>query len=264
MLEIPQTFIVIPCYNEEKAISSIAYSRFLQNHPDASICFVNDGSTDDTLQVLQTLKQQHPQRIQLLSLLKNVGKAEAVRKGIQYCIQNFNLHYIGYLDADLATTLEEFMLIKNNLDNEIVFCFGSRIRKIGSTINRENSRFLIGRVIATFISNILDLKVYDTQCGCKVFTKEIGQLLFQKEFISKWLFDVELFFRMIRHFGKETALKKMNEIPLKSWIEKGNSKVKPSYFFKLWLDLYTIKKEYKNTIPKYETFIRKIQSPSFE
>lgn len=264
MLEIPHTFIVIPCYNEEKAISSIEYFRFLTEHQDASICFVNDGSTDNTLEVLKKLQQQFPAQIKLLPLSKNSGKAEAVRQGILYCLTNYNFKYIGYLDADLATTLEEFMLIKNQLQHEIVFCFGSRIRKIGSTINRENSRFLIGRVIATFISNILDLKVYDTQCGCKVFTKEIAKLLFQKEFISKWLFDVELFFRMIRHFGKETALQKMNEIPLKSWIEKGNSKVKPSYFFKLWVDLYTIKRVYRDKVPSYESFSPKIQSHSFE
>ncbi len=264
MLEIPHTFIVIPCYNEEKAISSIEYSRFLEQHSEASICFVNDGSTDQTFQVLKNLQQQFPRQIELLSLSKNSGKAEAVRQGVLYCITHFKFNYIGYLDADLATTLEEFMAVKNNLENDIVFCFGSRIRKIGSTISRENSRFLIGRIIATFISNILDLKVYDTQCGCKVFTKDMSRILFQKEFISKWLFDVELFFRMIKHFGKESALDKMNEIPLKSWIEKGNSKVKPTYFFKLWLDLYIIKKEYTEKTARYQSFDRKIQTHSFE
>lgn len=240
----PHTFIVIPCYNEQKAITSVEYSHFLEHSKDVSICFVNDGSTDNTLEILNQLKQHFPDKIEVFSLLKNSGKAEAVRQGIQHCIQNFNPDYIGYLDADLATTLEEFMEIKNYLKEEIVFVFGSRIRKIGSTIHRENSRFLIGRVIATFISNILDIKVYDTQCGCKVFTSDIAKVLFQKEFISKWLFDVELYFRMLNHFGKEIALKKMIEIPLKSWIEKGDSKVKPTYFFKLWLDLYNIKKSY--------------------
>ncbi|MFA9191591.1 glycosyltransferase [Flavobacterium sp. FZUC8N2.13] len=243
MLQTPHTFIVIPCYNEENAFTN-EYSNFLENYPEATICFVNDGSTDNTLVLLEQLKQKYPKQIELLPLQKNVGKAEAVRQGVQYCIKEFNFKYIGYLDADLATTLEEFMLVENNLENDIVFCFGSRIRKIGSTIERENSRFLIGRIVATFISNILDIKVYDTQCGCKVFTKEIAQLLFEKEFISKWLFDVELFFRMLNHFGKENALLKMKEIPLNSWIEKGNSKVKPTYFFKLWLDLYNIKKKY--------------------
>ncbi|MDG2431687.1 glycosyltransferase, partial [Flavobacterium sp.] len=200
---------------------------------------------DKTLAVLNEIKHDFSCQIHIVSLLKNSGKAEAVRQGIHYCNQNFSHQFIGYLDADLATTLEEFIAVSDNLTNDVVFCFGSRIRKIGSTIERENSRFLIGRIIATFISHILDLKVYDTQCGCKVFTKEIAIAIFKKEFISKWLFDVELFFRMKLLYGKQKALTKMYEVPLKSWIEKGNSKVKPTYFFKLWLDLYNISKQYK-------------------
>jgi dolichyl-phosphate beta-glucosyltransferase len=239
------TSIIIPCYNEEKGISNSEYSNFLDKNPEAFICFVNDGSTDKTLEVLQVLKTKHESQIQILSLEKNSGKAEAVRAGIKYCNKNFQLQYIGYLDADLATTLEEFIDLRNYLQGEIVFSFGSRIRKIGSRIERQNSRFLIGRVVATFISNILDIKVYDTQCGSKLFTREISEKLFQKEFISRWLFDVELFYRMVLLFGREKAIQKMLEIPLKLWVEKGDSKVKLSYGFKLWFDLYKIRYEYK-------------------
>jgi glycosyltransferase involved in cell wall biosynthesis len=239
------TSIVIPCYNEENGISNGEYSKFLNNNPEVLICFVNDGSTDDTLAVLKVLKEKHSTQIHILSLKNNSGKAEAVRAGIQYCNFNFKHLYIGYLDADLATTLEEFINLRNFLDEEIVFCFGSRIRKIGSIIERQNSRFLIGRIIATFISNILDIKVYDTQCGAKIFTREISEQLFQKEFISKWLFDVELFYRMILLFGREKAIQKMLEIPLQLWVEKGDSKVKLSYGFKIWFDLYKIRCEYK-------------------
>jgi glycosyltransferase involved in cell wall biosynthesis len=239
------TSIVIPCYNEEKGISNSEYSNFLDNNPVAFICFVNDGSKDNTLGVLNVLKEKHPTQIHILSLEKNSGKAEAVRAGIKYCNTYFKHQYIGYLDADLATTLEEFIELRNYLQGEIVFSFGSRIRKIGSTIERENSRFLIGRIVATFISNILDIKVYDTQCGSKLFTKEISEKLFEKQFISKWLFDVEIFYRMILLFGREKAIKKMLEIPLKLWVEKGDSKVKFTYGFKLWFDLYKIRCEYK-------------------
>ncbi len=245
------TCIVIPCYNEEKGISLIEYSNFLNNYPEAMICFVNDGSTDNTLAVLNQLKEEQLEQIHIFSLSQNSGKAEAVRQGFNYCNDNFNHAFIGYLDADLATTLEEFMELKSYLNENIVFAFGSRIRIVGSTIDRQSSRYLIGRIIATFISNILDIKVYDTQCGAKVFSREISKLLFQKKFISKWLFDVEIFFRMITLYGKETAIKKMLEIPLKSWIEKGDSKVKVTYFFKLWFDLYDIKKKYTNTPEAY-------------
>lgn len=239
------TSIVIPCYNEEKKISKSEYSNFLNNNPEALICFVNDGSKDRTLRVLNVLKAKHETQIHILSLEKNSGKAQAVQVGIKYCNTHFQHQYIGYLDADLATTLEEFIDFRSYLKGEIVFGFGSRIRKIGSTIERQNDRFLIGRVVATFISNILDIKVYDTQCGSKLFTRVISEQLFEKEFISRWLFDVELFYRMILLFGREKAIQKMLEIPLKLWVEKGDSKVKLSYGLKLWFDLYKIRCEYK-------------------
>ena len=116
--------------------------------------------------------------------------------------------------------------------------------RIGSHIERSEKRHYVGRIIATFIDNILKLKVYDTQCGSKLFTKELAELLFKEAFISRWLFDVELFARMINLYGRETALQKMLEIPLDKWINKDGSKVKMSYFFKLLIDLYKIRKKY--------------------
>lgn len=238
--------IIIPCYNEEKGISISEYSRFIDNTSDTFICFINDGSTDNTLKILNNLRDKFPTKIDIISLEKNVGKAEAVRTGMNFCNSNYQHELIGYLDADLATTLEEFNDLGPYINEEIIFCFNSRIRKIGSTIERKQGRFLTGRVVATFISNILGVKVYDTQCGSKLFTRELSMQLFQKEFISKWLFDVELFHRMLIIFGREKALKKMKEIPLKLWVEKGDSKVKMTYFFKLWFDLYKISSYYKN------------------
>jgi len=245
MIESPSTIIVIPCYNEEKGINIEEYSTFISANPQTLLCFVDDGSKDNTLIILNSLQEKFQNHIHIIACEKNAGKAEAVRIGINYCNQNYQHQYIGYLDADLATTLEEFIEIKDFIKEDISFCFGSRIMRLGSTIVRENSRFLIGRIIATFISNQLQLKVYDTQCGCKVFTKELAEKLFDKPFISRWLFDVELFHRMKKIYGKENAVPKMYEVPLKSWIEKGDSKVKFTYFFKLWLDLYQIGKQYK-------------------
>jgi len=101
------------------------------------------------------------------------------------------------------------------------------------------------RVIATSISKILKLKVYDTQCGCKIFEKELSETIFKDPFISKWLFDVEIFQRIILIYGRHQVLNKMVEIPLKRWIDKDGSKVKISYFFKMLMDLYSINKKYK-------------------
>jgi len=241
----PTLCIVVPCYNEAKNFAFEEYYTFIENHSAILICFVNDGSTDDTLAVLKKLKSSFSNRVDIISYEKNKGKAEAVREGFRYCHKNYNYQNIAYLDADLATTLEECVELSALLVGEINFVFGSRIMKIGSTIKRKANRFLIGRIIATFISNILDLKVYDTQCGCKIFSKDLAAQLFSEKFISKWLFDVELFKRMLAIYGKEIALEKMIEIPLKKWIDKGDSKVKFSYFFKLWMDLIKINNAYK-------------------
>ena len=240
--------IVIPCYNEEKRLPLSNYKNFLQLNSDVLICFVNDGSIDKTFETLETLKTKFPDNVILISNETNLGKAETVRHGIQYCNKNYHFKYIAYLDADLATSLEECASMTSYIDNNISFVFGSRIMKVGSIIIRNHYRFLVGRIIATVISRVLKLKVYDTQCGCKVFSKELSAHVFKDIFISKWLFDVEIFHRIIIYYGREQALTKMLEIPLKRWEDVGDSKVKISYFLRLWVDLYLIHRLCKKEI----------------
>lgn len=237
--------IVIPCYNEEKRLDIARYSTFLNTHKHVLICFVNDGSSDNTLQVLNNIKSNYPDYVTVISMNKNSGKAESVRTGINYCNTNFNFEKIAYLDADLATTLEECLEISKQVTSEIVLAFGSRISKIDTIIERKKMRHYIGRVIATFISNQLKLTIYDTQCGCKIFERELSKKVFSEEFISKWLFDVEVFHRIIIMYGEKQMPFIAREVPLKTWIDYDESKVKMTYFFKLWIDLYQIEKKYK-------------------
>jgi len=240
--------IVIPCYNEYERLPASKFRSFLTKNPEVSICFVNDASTDKTQEVLAAFKNQFNKQVEVVSNTKNLGKAGSVRAGMLFCSEKNQAESYAFLDADLATSLEECTQLKTHLNDAISFVFASRILKIGSTIERKFSRFLFGRIIATFISQILDVKVYDTQCGCKVFKSSLTEILFKEEFISKWLFDVELFSRLLCHFGKEVALSKMEEIPIKKWIDQGDSKVKLSYFFRLWYDLYLIRKTHKTCI----------------
>lgn len=236
--------IVIPCYNEEKRLDKGRILNFLKSQKNVLLCFVNDGSSDNTIKILNEIKFSCPKNAEVISTPNNVGKAEAVRTGILHCNTHFKHKKIAYLDADLATTLEECLEISELVNSDIVFAFGSRIKKIDTNIERKQYRFLIGRVIATFISNQLNLNVYDTQCGCKIFNSELSKTLFAEKFISKWLFDVELFHRMILIYGVEKMSLISKEVPLKSWIDYDESKVKMTYFFKLWIDLFHIKKHY--------------------
>lgn len=222
--------------------------NFLKKEPNVSLFFIDDASTDNTIDRLLVLEKEFPAKVLKLSNTKNLGKAESIRKVVLHCVANDIGENYAYLDADLATSLEECYSYLPFLEDGKEFVFASRILKIGSVVERKFSRFLSGRIIASFISNILDLKVYDTQCGCKVFTPEIAKLAFDKPFISKWLFDVEIFSRILTHYGKPGALKLMDEIPVKKWIDRGDSKVKLSYFFRLWVDLYLIWRSHRKNL----------------
>ena len=237
--------IVIPCFNEENRLDLAPFTRFLKNEPSVLICFVNDGSSDNTFGLLLQYQKEFPTQIEVISTEKNGGKAEAVRTGFLYCSTTFEYTKIAYLDADLATTLEECLELSAFVSDKIPFAFGSRIPKIGNDIQRKKHRFYVGRLIAAFISWQLELDVYDTQCGCKIFTKQLSDKLFVEKFISKWLFDVELFHRAIQLLGKENMASMCKEIPLKKWVDQGESKVKMTYFFKLWFDLLSIRNTYK-------------------
>ncbi len=241
-----KNIIVIPCYNEASRLPLASYRLFLKQDTDTHILFSNDGSNDKTVSVLENIKRVFPSQVSIYNLEKNSGKAQAVREAALFCFGNFTgFETIGYLDADLSTSLEEYVSISKNIKEDIVCAFGSRILKIDNHIDRKKYRFLIGRVVATMISKQLNISIYDSQCGCKVFSSSIAQELFKEKFISKWLFDVELFHRLIKMYSHKAMKNVCREIPLKSWIDVDESRVSMLYFFKMWQDLYTIRKRYQ-------------------
>ena len=198
------------------------------------------------IEILNAIKSMAPDKVFINSLEKNKGKAEAIREGVLYCFANNMLFdRIGYLDADGATSLEECQSISRYINETVIFAFGSRILKIDSNIVRKPYRHIIGRILATVISGQLKIHVYDTQCGCKVFSSDLAKEVFSETFISKWLFDVEIFHRIIRLYGKEQMGQICREIPLHDWIDTADSKVSFAYSFRIWYDILRIKRKYR-------------------
>ncbi len=236
--------IIIPCFNEANRLPVSAFQSFIAKEKELRLIFVNDGSEDTTLSVLQTLATSNPEQIQVLDLPKNVGKAAAVQQGMRYAKTHFSPQLFAYLDADLSTSLEECLSLSKKINPDTLFVFGSRIIKTDNTIKRKWYRFLIGRVIAFIISKMLGIPVYDTQCGCKIFDATIVSTAFTGDFSSRWLFDVEIFYRLIHHFGKNEFLQKTKEVPLEQWIDTEDSRVKMTYMFRLWIDLYLLSQRY--------------------
>jgi glycosyltransferase involved in cell wall biosynthesis len=245
----PRCAIVVPCYNEASRLQSDRFLDFLQSHEDIHFLFVNDGSRDDTLAVLKAMQIGCEDRIQILDMIQNGGKAEAVRAGMLAAIQRGDVSYVGFWDADLATPLEaipEFLDVIEGSD-ELEMVFGSRIRLLGRHVNRRAARHYLGRVFASVVSIVLRLPIYDTQCGAKVFriTPELSQVL-QDPFLSRWVFDVEILARYIAlHDGSSAFLHEaIYELPLARWDDVAGSKVGAGDFLIAFLDILRIYRKY--------------------
>ncbi len=238
--------VVIPCYNEEDRLSGEDFKRFAHENLGYHLCFVNDGSTDKTLEVLEELRKGNPDNISVYDCEKNGGKAEAVRQGMLHLVKDEQLDYIGFLDADLSTDFRDFDdLVKTIETSDFKIVSGSRIARMGANITKESARRIISLTINKIIQTILGMPFKDTQCGAKIMDREIATLMFKDKFITKWLFDVEVFMRMRNHYGKEEAKRMICEQPLKRWIHADGSKLSMKDSVKIVGQLAQIAYSYK-------------------
>jgi glycosyltransferase involved in cell wall biosynthesis len=244
----PTCTIVVPCYNEAARLDREAFSRFTSSH-DVDFLFVDDGSTDSTRQTLDALRESRPDRIRVLELGRNVGKAEAVRHGLlTACVSN--PAYVGFWDADLATPLEDILAFKALLDSrpDIDMVFGSRVNLLGRNVHRRLARHYVGRVFATAAASVLGVGIYDTQCGAKLFRVSPGFVdRLQEPFIGGWIFDVEMIAREVRARranGLPPVSRIIYEYPLMEWRDVAGSKIKPIDWLKVGVSLGRIYLKY--------------------
>lgn len=242
--------IIIPCFNEADRLNIQKLTEFAQASEAPDIIFVDDGSTDNTLSILEEACTTNT-NFSYLSLQTNQGKAEAVRTGMNKAISD-DYDFAGYMDADLATPLEEIYTLQSVLleNGSLDIAIASRVKLLGYEIDRNLFRHLSGRVFATAASITLDLPVYDTQCGAKLFrnNKHLA-LLFKEPFISRWAFDVEIIRRHMLSASDTATRHRIEEVPVRTWTNVGDSKVKLSDFVVTAIDLLTIYRHYnKNSI----------------
>jgi len=241
--------VVIPCYNESTRLCVDEFERFL-NSPQRSgiLVFVDDGSVDQTSDVLERIRKGHEEQVVVLRQSVNQGKAEAVRFGMNYAFGQ-RIQLAGFWDADLATPLTVIASFVDLLVTrpELDMIFGARVKLLGRQIERRASRHYIGRAFATAASQMLSLPIYDTQCGAKLFrsTPKV-QEVFAKPFLSRWIFDVEIIARYIALMNSpDEAAQHIYEYPLESWADVKGSKLGPDDFVRAALDLFRIGKKYR-------------------
>lgn len=241
----PEICIVIPCYNEARRLPADELLAFLQSSPEVDFCLVDDGSGDGTYEAVLDLQRRLPARVQVRRLEQNRGKAEAVRAGVLEAASLARYPFIGYWDADLSTPLAEIDLLLEALrrNTRCQLALGSRVKRLGSNIERRMERHVLGRIFAACASGVLGVAVYDSQCGAKVFRTELVPTLFRDPFLTRWLFDLEMLVRLRNEVG--AALVDLTiEVPLRHWREVGGSKLTPREMINVPRELLAIRKHY--------------------
>lgn len=241
------TIVVVPCYNEAARLDLQAFRDFVTDRSDIRFLFVNDGSRDNTLEIIRGLEKENPHAFIVHSLKRNSGKAEAVRTGVMEGLK-LQPDHIAYWDADLATPLESIPLFIEVLESrpDIQLVMGSRVNLLGRQIERRPLRHYLGRIAATLASLTLGLSVYDTQCGAKMFrANPETEELFGNPFLTRWIFDIELLARMSAYRRRKElppVESAVYELPLDIWRDVRGSNIRMSDFLKSFFELRIIRK----------------------
>jgi dolichyl-phosphate beta-glucosyltransferase len=209
--------IVIPAYNEEwrlppTLVDAIDYLESTQKKYE--ILVVDDGSTDSTVDVVKKFERIRPQ-IHLIRAPRNYGKGHAVKLGVL----SAQGKAILFADADGSTPFRELHRLEKSLADGADLAIGSRALIANDTkVIAHTHRKFIGRFF-NFLVNVLVLpSIADTQCGFKLFKKDVARFLFENQTSDGFSFDVELLL-IARKAGLTVA-----EVPI-NWRNVAGSKV---------------------------------------
>jgi dolichyl-phosphate beta-glucosyltransferase len=213
----PKYSIVIPAFNESARIPATLRSVVdcvRTRGWSAEVIVVNDGSTDETAQLVSEFSEHAPE-VRLIENPRNCGKGYSVRSGI--------LHALGevvmFTDADLSSPIEEAERLFAAIAQGADIAIGSRwLASSRQTHRQPLYRQFFGRCFNALTRMVMNLPFADTQCGFKAFTRSAAQTVFQLQTIERWGFDPEILF---------IALKRgyhIQEVPV-SWAHDARSRI---------------------------------------
>ena len=215
----PQYSIVIPAYNEGARLG-VTLNRVLSYITaqgwDAEVIVVNDGSRDQTPDLVRNFSEKHP----ALKLLENPGN-----RGKGYSVRNGMLNATGdmllFSDADLSSPIEEAPKLFEALEAGADIAIGSRWLKPELQSHRQSLlRQLYGRLFNLILRVVLGLNFKDTQCGFKAVTRRAALEIFPKQMIERWGFDPEILYLACR-----SGLK-IREVPV-VWAHSEGTRINP-------------------------------------
>jgi len=250
---------IIPAYNEETRIEKTIreVDLYLQSRefPGGYEIIVADSrSTDRTREIVEKMQQQFP-ALKFLSL-ENRGKGWAVREGMRAASGEIRL----FSDADNSVSVDHFGTFEPFLCGEGAGttsgregsqqsfashragkeCFDAVIGSIevgGATIEEHAQwyRRILGKWSKYLIRIVSGLwEIHDTQRGFKVFTGRAARIIFPRQTIGGWGFDIEILL-----IAKEHGLR-VKELPVR-WVNPAGSKVRLGAYFSTLRELARIK-----------------------
>ncbi len=210
--------IIIPTYNEAGRIRATLQelTRWLDATRRATeVIVVDDGSTDDTVAVVEAHAQQDT-RFRAMTSGANYGKEHAVGLGIAASKGELVL----FTDADLSIPITQIDLFCDALE-EADIAVASRA-KAGASVGRRPPlhRQLMGRVFNAWVQIVALPGLHDTQCGFKLFRGDIARDVFARRTVDGFAFDVEILY-LARRNGLRVV-----EVPV-HWDHHEQSRILP-------------------------------------
>lgn len=212
----PFLSLIFPAHNEENRLPHTleAVDAFLQQQTyQAEVLVIENGSVDHTLELAQSFAHKY-------SYLKvfheeERGKGLAVKRGMLEATGEYRF----FLDVDLSMPIDQVNRFLPPVLPDMDIAIASREGKGATRINEPSYRHWIGRGFNSLVRFLALPDLQDSQCGFKCFRGEVADVLFSKQTITGWTFDVEILF-IARKYGY-----RIEEIPI-PWYFSPNSKVR--------------------------------------
>lgn len=212
----PDVSVVIPAFDEcDRIVPTIGA---ISAHLCASglsweLVVSDDGSSDGTADLVRSLRLVN---VTVLEPGVNRGKGAAVRDGVMAARGRFIL----FSDADMSTPIEEFDRLLAAVRRGVGVAVASRAADGAQECGRGPLRSVISAALRGGVRKATGVRVKDTQCGFKLFTRESARMLFGASRVDGFSFDLEVLW-LAQRWGLGIA-----EIPVQ-WVEAPGSKVNP-------------------------------------
>lgn len=180
--------VIIPVHNQCESIAKCVKEVtkvMADTKLDYEVIVVDDGSEDDTYNIARGLARKDP-RVKAVRKNPNMGKGHAIKTGFQHSTSAI----VAYMDADLSMHPQQMTHYLQKLVGADAVIASKRHPK--SDISYPLHRKALSKGFNLLVRAMFGLPLSDTQCGFKVFRREVLEDVMPRLLVKRYAFDVEL------------------------------------------------------------------------